>query len=46
MYVDFLFYEKICMFDFFSKGEKDNLTQAEKNELKKIVKAIGEEFRK
>jgi len=46
LYVDYIFSEKICMFDLFPKDEKENLTQAEKAELKKIVKAIGEEFRK
>jgi len=46
LYIDFISYEKICMFDLFPKDEKDNLTQAERKALKKIVKAIGEEFRK
>jgi len=45
LYIDYIFSEKICMFDLFSKDEKDNLTLSEKKALKKIVKAIGEEFR-
>ena len=46
LYVDFIFSDKICMFDLFPKDEKDNLSQTEKKALKKIVKAIGEEFKK
>jgi hypothetical protein len=46
LYVDFIFYEKICMFDLFTKAEKENLSKAEKNALKKAVKVIGEEFKK
>jgi hypothetical protein len=46
LYVDYIFSEKICMFDLFPKDEKENLTHAEKNALKQIVKAIGEELRK
>jgi hypothetical protein len=46
LYVDFIFAEKICLFDLFPKAEKENLSQAEKNALKQIVKAIGEELRK
>ena len=46
LYVDFIITEKICMFDLFPKDEKENLSQTEKNELKQIVKSIGEEFRK
>lgn len=46
LYVDFIFSEKICMFDLFPKDEKENLSPTEKTALKQIVKAIGEEFRK
>jgi len=46
LYIDFVVSEKICMFDLFIKEEKENLTQTEKNALRQIVKAIGEEFRK
>ena len=46
LYVDFIVAEKTCMFDLFTKDEKDNLTQSEKKALKQIVKTIGEELRK
>ena len=46
LYVDFIIVEKICMFDIFLKDEKENLSQSEKNVLRQIVKAIGEELRK
>ena len=46
LYIDFIFSEKLCMFDLFPKDEKENLTQSEKKALRQIVKTIGEEFRK
>jgi len=46
LYLDFIISEKICMFDLFTKDEKGNLTPSEKKAIKRIVKAIGEEFRK
>jgi hypothetical protein len=46
LYIDFIFSGKICMVDLFPKATKDNLSQIEKNEIKRIVKAIGEEFKK
>jgi len=46
LYIDFIIYNKVCMFDLFPKAGKENLSQAEKAALKQIVKAIGEEFRK
>ena len=46
LYIDYLASEKICVFDLFAKDEKENLSQSEKKALKKIVKAIGEEFKK
>ena len=46
LYIDFIFSDKICMFGLFPKNEKENLSSAEKNILKQIVKSIGEEFRK
>ena len=45
LYVDFIVHEKIIVFDLFTKSEKDNLTLAEKSELKSIVKAIGKELK-
>jgi len=46
LYLDFIASEKICMFDLFPKDEKGDLSPYEKKALKKIVKAIGEEFRR
>ena len=46
LYVDFIFSEKIYIFDLFLKEEKENLSQAEKKSLKQIVKAVGKELRK
>ena len=46
LYIDFVFHDKIIMFDLFPKDEKENLTQAEKNALKQVVKAMGEELKK
>lgn len=46
LYVDFISLDIIGIFDVFTKDEKKNLTQAEKNAIKKIVKSIGEELRK
>ena len=46
LYVDFIFSEIISMFDLFSKDEKDNLSKVERNALKQIVKAVGEELKK
>ena len=46
LYLDFIVSERICMFDLFPKDVKDNLSPSEKKAIKRIVKAIGEEFRK
>ena len=46
LYIDYVSYGKICMFDLFAKDEKGNLSVAERNALKAVVKAIGEEFGK
>ena len=45
LFIDFISYEKICIFDLFPKDEKHNLTKAEKNKIKDIVKSIREEFK-
>ena len=37
IYVDFEVYEKIFLITAYSKNEKDNLTQAERNELKQMI---------
>jgi hypothetical protein len=36
-YVDFLTYEKIYLIHVFSKNEKDNLSESERNSIKKII---------
>ena len=37
IYVDFEIYEKIYLITAYTKSEKDNLTKAERNELKELV---------
>ena len=44
IYVDFLVYEKLYLLTAYSKNEKDNLTQAERNELKKLVEVLEAEL--
>jgi hypothetical protein len=44
LYLSYLYTSKICMVDLFPKDEKDNLTAAERNSVKKIVKQINEEL--
>ena len=43
VYVDFTVYEKVYLITAFPKGEKENLSKAEKNELKKLVKILETE---
>jgi hypothetical protein len=45
IYIDFLSYEKIYFVTTYSKSETDNLSRAEKNELKKLVKVLEAELR-
>ena len=37
IYVDFEVYEKIFLITAYSKGEKDNLTDSEKKEIKQLI---------
>ena len=46
LYIDFIFADIIYMIDLFPKNEKENLTQAERNSIRDLVKAIGEELKK
>lgn len=46
MYVDFTAYEQVYLIGAFSKKEKENLTQSEKNEIKKTIMAIGKTLEK
>lgn len=45
-YTDFAEYEVIYLITAFTKNEQDNLTQDEKNVLKKLVKSLKEEVQK
>ena len=40
IYVDVEVYEKVYLIDAYQKSEKDNLTKAERNDMKKIVELI------
>ena len=46
LYVDYVFYEKICVLDLFAKNDKENLSKTERVAIKNVIKAIGEELRK
>ena len=40
VYVDFAFYEKIYLITAYPKNEKDNLTPAERNSIKKMIEIL------
>ena len=40
VYVDFAFYEKIYLINAYPKNEKDNLSQAERNNIKKLIEML------
>ena len=44
IYVDFVIHEKLYLLTAYPKSEKDNLTKAERNELKKLVKILEAEL--
>ena len=46
IYVDFAYYEKTFLLTIVLKNESDNLTQSEKNELRKLVKILENELKK
>ncbi len=46
IYVDFEIREKLYLLTAYPKSEKDNLTKAERNELKKLVEILGSELEK
>ena len=46
VYIDFLFYEKIYLLTVFAKSDISNLSKAERNELKHLVKMLEDELRK
>lgn len=39
-YVDFVIYEVIYLITVYPKNQKDNLTQNERNEIKKVIKLL------
>ena len=45
-YVDFAGYNKTYFITVFAKGEIDNFSQAERNELKELVRMLKNELRK
>ena len=44
VYVDFVIHEKLYLLTAYPKSEKDNLTKAERNELKKLVEILEAEL--
>ena len=44
-YVDFEVYEKIFLITAYPKNEKDNLTVAERNEIKQMIHALEEQLK-
>ena len=46
IYIDFEIYEKIYLLTAYTKNEKDNLTKAEQNELKELVKVLERQLKK
>ena len=46
LYVDFVSYERIFMIDVYGKNAKENITDAEKEAFKKLIKTITENLRK
>jgi hypothetical protein len=46
IYIDFVPFEKLYFITAYPKNEKDNLTKAECNELKKLVRLLESELKK
>ena len=46
VYIDFASYSKTYLITAFTKGELDNLSQAERNELRMLVEVLKTELRK
>ena len=44
LYVDFEEHERILLLNLFAKDEKENLTRAERNQIKKAMKQLEEEL--
>lgn len=45
IYVDFEVYEKIFLITAYTKNEKDNLSDTEKNEIKKMIAVLEEQLK-
>ena len=45
IYVDFEIYEKIFLITAYPKNEKDNLTDAERNELKQLITVLENQLK-
>lgn len=45
IYVDFEVYEKIFLITAYPKNEKDNLSQAERNELKQMIHILQQQLK-
>lgn len=45
IYVDFEVYEKIFLITAYPKNEKENLTQAERNELKQMIQILKQQLK-
>lgn len=45
IYVDFEVYEKIFLITAYSKSEQENLTEAERNEIKQMIRTLEAQLR-
>lgn len=45
VYVDFAVYEKIFLITAYPKNEKDNLSHAERNNIKKMIEALEQSLK-
>jgi len=43
-YVDFIIHEKIYLITAYKKGEKDNLSKSERNDIKKLISILESEL--
>lgn len=43
-YVDYVIYETVYLITAYAKNEKDNLTESERNEIRKVIMAIGKQL--
>jgi hypothetical protein len=46
VYVDFVIYEKLYLISAYPKNEKDNLTQEERNSIRKFIEQLEDELRR